>query len=367
MRRRLAPPAGGNDPASRGGPLVVVDADVLGRRRTGDESYVENLLRELAGLATDIRIAGVTRDPAHLPQGIEAIPLPARSQAIRVFWRLPRALRHVRPALAHFQYVIPPGYRGASAITVHDISFEDFPAFFATHDRIALRTLVPRSVRRAALVLTVSSWTRDRILERYGVPESRVVVTPNGVDPVFRPEGPRAGGAPYILFVGAIQPRKDPAAAIGALAQIGDGLRLVMAGPDKIGGDDVRRLVVERGLADRVEFRGYVTKSELAALYRGAECLLFPSRYEGFGLPVLEAMACGIPVVATTAGAIPEVAGDAAVLVAPADPPALADGVRLALSDRDRLRAAGLIRAASFTWRETARRTLAAYRRAIGA
>ena len=136
----------------------------------------------------------------------------------------------------------------------------------------------------------------------------------------------------------------------------------MLAGPDKGGRAEAERLAAELGVADRVELRGHVPQDELAALYRGAACLVFPSRYEGFGLPVLEAMASGTPVVATRAGALPEVAGEAAILVEEGNAPALAGGIERAIADRERLRAAGLARAARYSWAETARRTLEAYR-----
>jgi len=139
-------------------------------------------------------------------------------------------------------------------------------------------------------------------------------------------------------------------------------LRLVLVGDEKRGGDEVRTAIERLGLERRVEFAGYVEHEGLASLYRGAACLVFPSRYEGFGLPVLESMASGTPVVASRAGALPEVAGDAAVLVEPGDPEALAEGIQQALGDRERLVAAGLERARRFTWSETARRTLEVYR-----
>jgi glycosyltransferase involved in cell wall biosynthesis len=189
-------------------------------------------------------------------------------------------------------------------------------------------------------------------------------VTPNGVDPAFKPEGAHPEGFPYVLFVGAIEPRKDPVLAVEALARVDDDVRMIMVGPPKRAIGELREAIERLGLSRRVDLRGYVTKDELAALYRGARCLLFPSRYEGFGLPLLEAMACGTPVVATRAGAIPEVAGDAAVLVE-RDPEAIAEGVRRAESLREQLRAAGIARASQFSWAETARRTLAAYREAI--
>jgi glycosyltransferase involved in cell wall biosynthesis len=148
---------------------------------------------------------------------------------------------------------------------------------------------------------------------------------------------------------------------VQALALLDPELELVFVGPEKRGGDDVRHEVARLGLQRRVRFLGHVRKDRLTALYRGAACVVLPSRDEGFGLPVLEAMAVGTPVVASTAGALPEIAGEAAVLVPPRDPAALAEGVELALADRDRLRTLGLERSRLFTWQETARRTAAVY------
>ena len=346
-------------------PLVVVDADVLGRRRTGDETYVANLLRELAKLDHGLRIAAVTRHPERLPDGIEPLPLPASSQIARMSVALPRLLRRLRPALAHFQYVVPPAYRGRAVVTVHDLSFEHHPELMTPRDRALFRLLVPRSARRAERVLAVSEWTKRDLLERYGLPEEKVVVTPNGVDPAFASDGERPDGRPYLLFVGALQPRKDPATAVEALALLDDELDLVLAGPEKRDPEDVHRAVERLGLDGRVRFLGHVEKPELAALYRGAACLVLPSRYEGFGLPVLEAMASGTPVVATRVGALPEVVRDAGVLVEPGDPLALAEGIERALAERERLVEAGLARAKRFTWAETARRTLDVYRELV--
>lgn len=346
-------------------PLVVLDADTLGRRRTGDESYTANLLRELGADPGDLRIAAVTRHPENVPAGIEPLTLETRNQSARMALRLPLLLRHVRPTLAHFQYVIPPLWRRPAVITVHDISFERLPELMTRRDRALFRGLVPGSARRAERVITVSEWTRRDLLDRYGLAETKVVVTRLGVDPAFGPNGLEQSARPYLLLVGAIQPRKDPISALEALAHLDRELRLVFAGPEKHGADDVRRAVSRLGLEDRVEFLGYVPKQRLAELYRGAHCVVLPSRYEGFGLPIVEAMASGTPVVATRVGAIPEVAGDAAVLVEPRDPAALAAGIERALAARERLAAAGLQRARDFSWAETARRTLAVYRELV--
>jgi glycosyltransferase involved in cell wall biosynthesis len=306
-------------------------------------------------------IFAVTRRPDLVPDGVEALELPARSQLTRMTVGLPRLLRRLRPDLAHFLYAIPPGYRGTSVVTIHDLSFEHLPDVMGLKDRLLFKTQVPRSARGADRVLTGSEWTKRDLLGRYGLAEERIVVTPYGVDSAFRPDGPRVDGR-YALFVGAIQPRKDPLTAVEALALVNSDLRLLLIGPEKLGAGRVREAVERLGLGRRVDWKGHVETDELATLYRGAAVLVFPSRYEGFGLPVVEAMACGTPVVATTAGAIPEVAGDAAVLVEPGDPVAFAGGIERALSDRKRLVEAGLERARRYSWAETARRTLDVYR-----
>jgi glycosyltransferase involved in cell wall biosynthesis len=344
------------------GRLVIVDADPLGRQRTGDESYVENLLRELGGDTGGLRIAAVTRHPDVVPAGIRPLTLPARSQIARMALWLPLLLRREGPSLTHFLYVIPPVWRGPALLTVHDLSFERQPELMTARDRVLFRSLVPGSARRAERILTGSEHTKRDLLEHYGLPEEKVVVTPYGVDPAFGPDGgKRSEGQPYVLLVGAIQPRKDPLTALEALARLDPELRLVFAGPEKQGGDDVRRTIARLGLERRVDLLGHVEKPRLAELYRGAACLVFPSRYEGFGLPVVEAMACGTPVVATRAGSIPEVAAGSAVLVEPGDPAALAEGVERALAERESLTAAGFERARQFSWTETARSTLALY------
>jgi glycosyltransferase involved in cell wall biosynthesis len=335
-------------------PLVVVDADVLGRRRTGEETYVLNLLRGLPAAAPDLRIAAVTREPELVPEGIEPIALPARFQETRMAWSLPRLLRRVRPSVAHFQHALPLGWRGPSVLTLHDLHFEREPATMGLLDRVTFKTVVPRSARGADQVVTVSERTRDDAHELYGVPLERITVTPHGVDPAFVPgNGDGEGDGSYLLFVGAVQARKDPLAALEAAQAVG--LPLVVAGPEK------ELDLAQRLRAGGADLRGYVEKDELADLYRGAAALLLLSRYEGFGLPVLEAMACGTPVVLSGDAALREVAGDAAVYV----DDDRGDAVRRALAERERLAAAGIERARSFTWSETARLTAAVYRRVL--
>jgi glycosyltransferase involved in cell wall biosynthesis len=336
-------------------PLVVVDADVLGRRRTGDETYVLNLLRELAPLAPDagLRIAAVTRRPDLVPDGIEPVALTTPSQELRMTLMLPRLLRGLGAALGHFQYALPLVLPCPAVVTIHDLSFERDASLMSLKDRLVFKRLVPRAARKAQRVLTVSERTRADLRELYLVPDEKIVVTPNGVDPAFTPSNNVSSR--YVLFVGAVQERKNPLAALAAAEAVG--LPLVVAGPAK---DATLARELERRGAD---VRGYVEQEELVNLYRGAACLVLPSRYEGFGLPVLEAMACGTPVVAVPDPALREVAGDAAVW---AEEYQLADGIRRALAERDRLVAAGLERSRLFTWERTARQTIAVYREVLG-
>lgn len=335
--------------------LVVVDADVLGRRRTGDETYVRNLLRELAPLAPEagIRLAAVTRRPDLVPEGVEPVELEVRSQELRMAFSLPRALRRLRADLCHTQYALPLRPPCPCVVTVHDLSFAREPSLMSRKDRLVFRRVVPRAVRGVARVLTVSERTKRDLVEVYRVPSEKIVVTPNGVDPEFVPG---VGSHDYVLAVGAIQERKNQLAAFEAAAAVD--LPLVVAGPEK----DPELSAELRRRGARVE--GYVETERLAELYRGAACLVQASRFEGFGLPVLEAMASGTPVVAVREPALQEVAGDAAVFV---DEGQLAEGIRQALEDRDRLVAAGLERARAFSWRAAAERTLAVYREILGA
>jgi glycosyltransferase involved in cell wall biosynthesis len=335
-------------------PLVLVDADALGRRRTGDETYVEQLLRALPAVAGDLRLAAATRNPSLLPEGIEPVELPARSQELRMAFGLPRLLRRLRPALAHFIHALPLSCPCPAVVTVQDLSWERDRSVFGLWDLVTFKVFVRRAVRRAQRVLAISERTKRDLVQLYATPPDKIVVTPLAPDPDFRPAAQQPDSDSFLLFVSAIEPRKQPLAAMNAANAVGR--KLVVVGPAK---DEHLAVELARRGAD---VRGYVLKEELVRLYQGAACLVFPSRYEGFGLPVVEAMACGTPVVAAPEPAMQEVGGNAAIFTDD-----LAAGVRRALAERERFSAAGLARAKEFSWEETARLTADVYRSLLAA
>jgi glycosyltransferase involved in cell wall biosynthesis len=252
-----------------------------------------------------------------------------------------------------------PTFRGPLAppscplvVTVHDLAVLRHPETFNLWTRHYSRLCVSRVARAARLVIAVSEHTKRDLVELLATAETKIRVVPNGVAETFRPDGPAESGD-YVLAVGTIEPRKNLERLAAASRSLGVELRVAGArGWGRVElGSGVREL-------------GRVSDEELARLYRGALCLAYPSLYEGFGIPILEAMASGTPVVTSRGGATEEVADGAAVLVDPLDPDAIAAGIEEAASRREELVPAGLERARSFSWSEVARRTSEVYREA---
>ncbi|MSO57806.1 MAG: glycosyltransferase family 1 protein [Thermoleophilia bacterium] len=317
---------------------------------------MRNLLRTLPGpaAAAGLRLAAVTRHPELVPPGVEAVLLQARSQELRMAWSLPRLLGRLDASLVHMQHALPLRCPCAAVVTIHDLSFERDATAMGRRDRAIFRRVVPRAVRAARRVLAVSERTRADLQDLYGVPDERIVVTPNGIDPAFTP-GQAPAGEPYVLAVGTVERRKDHASALAAARAAG--LPLVVVGPVR---EPELAAELERGGA-RLE--GYVPTERLVELVRGAVCLVQASRYEGFGLPVVEAMACGTPVVCVDDPALVEISGGACIVV-PRE--RLAEGIASACAQRERLRSAGLERARAFSWEATAEATVRVYVEALG-
>ena len=369
-------------------PVIAFDADVLGRRRTGDETVAAGLLAALGGVDLPFRLLAYVRDPAAVPpEALErgqVVPVPVRvgSNYVRGALAVPARLAVDRPSLYHGNYLLPPRLPCPGVVTVHDCSYLRAPELMPVVDRLAFRRFVPWSARRAARVVCVSEFTRRDLLELVpGLDPERVVVVPNGVSAAFRPRPDLAAAmrarlaldVPYVCFLGALQPRKNLLRLLEAWGTLkarrpGPEL-LVLVGAAKQDGDAVDEAVERFGIRDSVRRLGYVDGSDdLAGVLTGARALAFPSLYEGFGLPVVEAMACGTPVLASETTALPETTGGAALLVDPLSPTAIADGLRRLLDDDDeheRLRAAGLRRAAELTWERAAERLVGVYEHAL--
>ena len=309
---------------------VGVDTSPLVQTRAGTARHVRGLLsslRDRPGVELELlsfggpgRTSSVARDALWYPVG-----LGRRAGSLDV--------------LHCTTFRGPVGTRVPTVLTVHDLAILRAPEVFPRWHRLYGRVGLVRVLRAADAIVAVSEFSRDETVELAGVPAERIRVVPHGVDPVFTSEGPRSEGD-YVLAVATLEPRKNLGRAVEATREAGVELRVV--GARGWGGVEVDGWV------------GEIPDAKLAALYRGARCVVYASLYEGFGLPVLEAMACGTPVVTSVATAMEEVAGGAAVLVDPLDVASIAGGIRDALDRRDALVAAGRTRATEFTWERTA-------------
>ncbi len=309
---------------------VGVDTSPLIQTRAGTARHVRGLLGALRGrpsLELELlsfggtgRVSSVARDAIWYPIG-----LPRRARDLHVL----HCTTFRGPARTHVPTVL----------TVHDLALLRTPEAFPRWHRLYGRAGLRKVLHAADAVVAVSEFTREELVGLAGVPRERITVVPNGVDATFTPQG-RVLEGDYVLAVATLEPRKNLARAVEGARLAGVELRVV--GAHGWGGVEVPGWV------------GEVPDAELAALYRGARCLLYPSLYEGFGIPVLEAMACGTPVVTSRGTAMEEVAGGAAVLMDPLDEASIAAGLAEAESRRDELVQLGLARAREFTWGRTA-------------
>lgn len=353
-------------------------------RVTGVERYAHNLLASLTSMGGDVEFVlfgcGDWQAPGALPAEVRKVGTCAwRSPVARQVWeqiRLPSLARKARVDVLINPINTAPLAFPRNILVIHDLSFLEHPEWFGWGFLRFYRTIVPRAARRALAVVTVSEYSKGRIVDLLGVPPERVHVIYQGVDPKFCPVGQdeveevrrKFGLArPYVLFVGSIAPRKNLTAAIAAFDLVRKKLsavyELVVVGTKSFQFSSVELPEA----AQSVRAIGYMTDENLPALYAGAELLLYPSLYEGFGLPPLEAMACGTPVVTSNCTSLPEVVGDAALVVDPSNVDQLADAICRVLTDRhlaQELRRRGPERARRFSWNEAAQRMLAVCREA---
>lgn len=374
---------------------MAVDATAIPARLTGAGVYVAKLLQALVTNPPDgrpLRLDVFTAPHAESALDVRgsaaefrlrAIPAAGRGRPARIAWTQLAAGAAARRAGAHVlhgvHYELPLRSRLPRVVTVHDLTLVTHPEWHEPSKVAYFRWALNRSLRSAARVLCVSATTARDLRDVLDVDPGRIDVTPLGTDLAPASAAAVAGlrgrlglGAPYLLGLGTVEPRKDLPTLIAAFAQLAAEIPhdLVLAGMRGWGAGPVDDAVRASGVADRIRLAGYVPEDDKAALYTGADAFVYPSRYEGFGLPVLEAMACGTPVVTTTGGSLPEVAGDAAELVPPGDPDAVAAALRGLLGDpaaREKLVGRGRDRAAASTWRRCADLTVDAYTRAAAA
>ncbi|MCB0016737.1 MAG: glycosyltransferase family 4 protein [Anaerolineales bacterium] len=323
-------------------------------------------------------------DPLPNPDHVQYRPLPIGEKWLYRLWyrlRLPLPVQLATGRIDLFHspdFVLPPvAGRIPTLLTVHDLSFIHYPQAYTETLVNYLNKVVPWSVGRASHILADSEATKVDLIDLWAVPADKITVLLSGVDEVFRPvtderrlRQVRAryglGEAPYLLAVGTVQPRKNYQMLIRAFRPVAANWphNLVIAGGKGWLYDDILAEVEAQGLADRVIFTGFVDDGDLPALYTSATLSLMPSLYEGFGIPLLEAMACGVPIMAANVSSLPEVAGEAGLLLPPADETAWSGAIhRLLLSRERRLEmvAAGFHQARTFTWRRAARQLLTIY------
>jgi len=369
---------------------IGIDAHAIGARQGGNETYISNLIGALAEIDSENRYtlyfskSEAAREWRGRFPNFHVRLLPPPTPFVRVPVALALELR-VRPVdVLHVQFTAPPFCPVPVVATIHDLAFEHLPETFTRRGRAQLRLTVRTTARRAVRIATVSEFSRRDLINTYGLAPEKVVVTANGVGTEF---SPASNGdhdqshirnhygikRDYLIAVGSLQPRKNLIRLLWAYDQFRekfpDGPQLLIVGRRLWLAGEIFSEIRKRIWAGDVICTGFVPLDHLATLYRGSLALVYPSLFEGFGLPPLEAMACGVPVITSTTSSLPEVVGDAALLVNPYDEAEIMKALVRITTDtelRKTLRARGLERVKHFTWRSSAERTLALYRESCG-
>ncbi len=369
---------------------IAIDAHSVGNKLGGNESYAKNLIEALAEIdGVNQYTIFVTRREAHerfsdrWPNFQVRTTLP-HTPFVRIPLTLSAELRRNRVDVLHVQFTAPPFSPCPVVVSIHDLSFEHLPQTFKRRSRMQLRLTVRRSARNAAQVIALSEYARADLINTYNLHPEKVNVVPLAAPDAFAPvrddnELQRVRqiygiDRSYILSVGSIQPRKNLRRLIEAYSLLQQQQtecklpQLVLVGKNAWLYDETHQLLKDRDVGGSIVLTGYVPESDLPALYSGALCFIYPSYFEGFGLPPLEAMKCGAPVIVGNKTSLPEVVGDAALMIDPFDVNAIAAAIQKVISDSDfrsELRGKGMQRAKQFDWKETARRTLAVYEKAF--
>lgn len=358
---------------------IGIDGRAFSSPAAGVRRYVHGLVPALRALAAPLDLVVLGGSLEDVPGGLPHIAEP-RHPPTNLGWTLvglPMAARRARVDLLHSPaYTAPVGIRTPTVVTIHDVSYERHPEWYPYRRDRLRRAFYRASARSAARVVTDSAFSAAEIRAAYGIAVDRIAVVPLGVAPRFAVGEPVAAdvASPFVLHVGDLHARRNLGVVLDAVVALrrrggpAAGLTLVLAGVDRGLVADLASRAAAAGASDALAVLGIVSDARLEALYREAQALVYPSLYEGFGLPVLEAMSRGTPVVATRASSVPEVLGDAGVLLDPDDAAGWVTSLDAIIGEPDRraaLAAAGQARAAAFTWERTARETYEVYQRAL--
>ena len=358
-----------------------IDARLIQGDFTGDSTYWRGLIEALSRLDVEFVIyldAKLPEPEISVSKSIPVRILHAPCSRVWSAWTFPRALKEDGIQVAHVQYTIPPRMPCPTVTTIHDVSFKRHPEFFKLKDRLILDWAVKRASKKAARIIAPSQHTKKELVQLYRIDPAKITVTYEGVDAQFRPMDRQVARAlvgekhgihsPFILTLGVIQPRKNLGRLLDAFSALKGNLesehKLVIVGKQGWKEADLQGRIAALGLAKNVVLTGYVPYEDLPALYNAADVFVYPSVYEGFGLPPLEAMACGTPVITGNQSSLPEVVGEAGLMVDPFDPEAFTDAMARVLSSeslRSEMSSRGLAQAKKFSWDRMAQETVAVY------
>jgi glycosyltransferase involved in cell wall biosynthesis len=359
---------------------IGIEVTAAVRQGAGIGRYVRELLRALALADATNHYRLFYASPSPLPHSLPPLPpnfssrhLPFHDIWLARLWhraQLPIPVEAITGPIDLYHapdFTLPP-VRARRVLTVHDLSFVRDPESAAPGLRSYLQNVVPRSVRRAGHVIAVSEATKADLMEHCQTPESKITVLYEGVDSIFKPTPDpvvrskyNLGGAPYIFSISTIQPRKNYRRLIQAFTALPRDYNLVIAGGKGWLYEDIFAEAERPAVRGRVKFIGFIPDGDLPALYSEAAAFAYPSLYEGFGLPLLEAMACGTPALTSNVSCLPEVAGGAAILIDPYSVESIAEGLKKLLATRDEWIPRGFARAALFRWDDVARKLITLY------
>lgn len=362
---------------------IAIDAHMLGTQEGGNETYISGLISGLSQIYTP----GNTITAMLSQEFTQHNPIPLHTQPVvfknqgnfqRLFKEIPQLCSQIEAEVLHATYNISPFIKCPTVLAVHDIIFHRYPHYFSPRVRLLLNTLLPLSMLRATEIVTISEASKDDIVQRYPFTSEKISVTYLAAGPLveavpdFEASAAISQQAPFVLAVGTVQPRKNIARLVQAFiafkANQNTNTKLVIVGKSSWQGSEIQRITEGSPYKNDIVFTGYLPDSIVVALFKTCRCFAYPSLYEGFGLPVLEAMACGAPVITSNISSLPEVAGQSAILVDPTSIEEIASAIQMLCTKpelRFELIQKGQQQAALFSWKATAEQTMSIYERVV--